>query len=102
MGQVVHKSRKIVLCVAPESEQKLHTFVEECIRGRVGFIAVAGDNCSRIEDIIDELVVGDASDDSRFILTSSHPDEDLDSVIEFARSMITGDEFEDDVEIVKL
>ncbi len=66
----MRKSRKIVLSVTAGSEPKLDAFVEECIRGGVGFIAVAGENCSRIEDIIDELVVGDASDDSRYILAA--------------------------------
>ena len=94
------KSRKIVLSVAPESEKKLDAFVEDCIQDGVNFIAIFGENASRIDDIIDELVGGDGSDDSRYILTSFHPDEDLDGVLKFARSL-TG-EYEGDVEIVKL
>lgn len=40
-----------------------------------------------VEDIIDELVVGDGSDPSRFILTSSHPGESVADVLDFARSI---------------
>jgi hypothetical protein len=78
----------------------LDDFVERCLRERVRLIAVMGDECSLIEDLIDEIVVGDASDDSRDILTSSHPGESLDEVIGFASSL-TG-EFEGEVDVVDL
>lgn len=58
------------------------------IRGGVKVIAVVGKDSDRIEEIIDELVVGDGIDERRFILTSSHPDEPLESVVCFA-SLLT-------------
>ena len=36
--------------------------------------------------MIDELVVGDASDDERFINTTSHPNESVAEVIAFAKA----------------
>src|SRR4029077_13737749 len=94
------KGRKIVLCLLPGNESRLEPFVEQCIRDGVKFIAVMGYDCVRIEELIDELVVGDGSDNGRFILTSSHPDERLENVVGFASSL-TG-EYEGEVEVVKL
>src|ERR1041385_194191 len=94
------KGRKIVLRLLPGAESRLGPFVEQCIRDGVKFIAVMGDDCARIEELIDELVVGYGSDDGRFILTSSHPDESHESVVEFALSL-TG-EYEGEIEVVEL
>ena len=66
---------------------KLDHMVEEFIADGVKFVGVVGVDYSRVEDIIDELVVGDGSDRSRYILTTSHPSESLDGAVEFARAM---------------
>ena len=49
-----------------------------------------GKDCALIEDIIDEIVVGDGSDNTRFILTSSHPGESLEEVLQFAHIVTEG------------
>jgi len=59
--------------------------------GGVALIAVWGEGCRAVEDLIDEIVVGDGSDDSRFITTSAHQGETLENVIEFARNWATED-----------
>ena len=92
--------KKIVLHTPSGYAPSLDDLVEKFVQDGVKFVAVEGNDCARIEDIIDELVVGDGSDDSRLILTSSHPDETLDEAIEFARCL-TG-EYAGDVEIVEL
>lgn len=48
-------------------------------------VCVVGDDCQRVEDVIDELIVGDGSDETRSLITTSHPDESLKAVREFAR-----------------
>jgi hypothetical protein len=60
--------------------------VEACIRDKVVLVCVVGEQCELVEDIIDELVVGDASDDTRFICTTSHPAASLAEVIAFANA----------------
>lgn len=75
---------KIVLELPISDEALLPAFVEKCLARNVSLIAVLGDGCERIEDDIDWLIVGDGSDKSRFITTSSHPGETLDQVVEFA------------------
>ena len=76
---------KIVLQLPLSNPDMLDDFVEACIRDGVVLIAIVGEGASKVDDMIDELVVGDASDSSRFITTSFHPDETLDEVMEFAR-----------------
>ena len=69
---------------------KLNSFVEDCVADGVVLIAVFGSNSEKVEDLIDELVVGDASDQSRFVMTSSHRNESLDEVLDFVRTYDAG------------
>lgn len=75
---------KIVLELPLSDVSLLAAFVEQCIADNVSLIAVVGEGCERIEDEIDWLIVGDGSDDSRFITTSSHPGETVEDATEFA------------------
>ena len=92
---------RIVLHVPVQDEAALEPFVEKCIADKVELIAVVGEGCQRVEDIIDELVVGDGSDTSRFVVTTSHPDESVQDVLEFAR-MWVGENRRDGVLEVKI
>jgi hypothetical protein len=78
--------RKIVLHCPRGYDPRLNTLVEDFIRDGVRLIAVVGEDCERIEDIIDELVVGDGSRDYD-LLTSSHPGEPLAAAIAFANDL---------------
>jgi hypothetical protein len=75
---------KVVLALPISDEARLADFVEQCVARNVSLIAIHGEGCERIEDEIDALVVGDGTDDSRFITTSSHPGETLEEALEFA------------------
>jgi len=75
---------KVVLQLPMSNAALLPVFVETCMAENVSLIAVVGEGCQEVEDQIDGLIVGDGTDDSRFITTSSHPDETLDQVVEFA------------------
>ena len=72
---------KIILHSPVSDEALLDDFVERCLRDEVSLVAVVGPGCARVEDIIDELVVGDASDPDRFFCTTSHPDEPFEDVL---------------------
>lgn len=92
--------RKVVLHCTSTKRSGLDELVEQFLRDGVKFVGVVGEECSFVEDLIDEIVVGDGVDDTRFILTSSHPNETLDKAIQFARSL-TG-EYAGDVQVVEL
>jgi hypothetical protein len=79
-------ARKIVLHCPTGYELRLDALVEEFIRDGVAFVGVVGRDCSRVEDIIDELVVGDGSREYS-LLTASHPGESIEEALAFARSL---------------
>jgi hypothetical protein len=93
-------SRKVILNCKSGSEDQLRQFVEKCLGDKVRLVAVMGARCQEIEEIIDELVVGDGSDESRFLLTSAHPRESLVDVIKFAKSFTA--DYGDQIEIVEM
>jgi hypothetical protein len=47
-------------------------------------IAIIGEGAEALEEEVDWLVIGDGADKSRFLVTSAHPEESLEDVLEFA------------------
>jgi hypothetical protein len=91
---------KVVLHCPRGYTPAVDALVEDFVRGGVKFVGVVGPDCARVEGIVDELVVGDGSDSSRFLLTSSHPGESLGEAVQFARDL-TGD-YEGEVQVVEV
>ena len=81
-------AQRLVLHAPCWDSPALVDFVEACIRDEVVPVCVVGDDCERVEDVIDELVAGDGSDPNRssFINTTSHPDDSVAEVIAFAKA----------------
>jgi len=75
---------KVVLQTPVSSAAALADFVEDCLRDGVELIAVCGEGCEDVHDLIDDLIVGDGSEEKRFIATSWHTGELLDEVLDFA------------------
>ena len=74
-----------VLLHSPVSDvEALGQAVEAWLRDGVTLVAVWGPDCERTHDLIDEMVVDDGSDPSRFLMTSWHADETLAEAREFA------------------
>jgi hypothetical protein len=92
--------RKIILHVPVSNEALLDGFVEQCLNDDVSLVAVVGQGCARVEEIIDEIVVGNGSDKTRFLCTTSHPGEPFEDVLNMAKAW----DFEvgDNVEEVRL
>jgi hypothetical protein len=90
-------ARKIILYSPLSDERLLDAFVETCLRDEVSLIAVVGPDCERVEELIDEIVVGDGSDADRYVTTSSHPDEPLSDVFDFVQcwEMERGDPYQE-------
>jgi flagellar biosynthesis/type III secretory pathway ATPase len=82
---------KVALCVPLKNSDALKPFVEDCLCDKVVLIAVVGDGCRHVEDLIDEIVVVDGADDSRFIVTTSHPQESIEDTIGFAAAWVRED-----------
>ncbi len=95
----MHHPKKIVLHCRNGYTPRLDTLVEEFIRDGVIFVGVVGEDCEKVEDIIDELIVG-FGDRNSDMLTSSHPNESVADAFRFAGSL-TG-EFEGEAHVVEL
>ena len=94
--------RKILVLQLPlANPDLLEPFVEACLRDGVDLIAIVGQGASKMDDLIDEIVVGDGSDDSRFVVTSFHENETVKDVLEFARRW-KEDHFGQTVQVVEL
>lgn len=91
-------SRRIVLHCPHGYESSLDSLVEDFLRDGVDLVAVVGEDHSKVEDIIDELIVGEGCDPSRFINTTSH--DSLKDALEFAASWPT--DVLDEVQLVEL
>jgi len=79
-------AQRIILHAPPWHSPKLEAFVEKCIQDKVVLVCIIGNDCARVEDVIDELVVGDGGDDSRFLNTTSHPNASIAEVQAFAEA----------------
>jgi hypothetical protein len=93
-------AKKVVLHCTDGYRMRLDPLVEDFIRDGVIFVAVVGKGCAEVEDMIDELVLGDDGTREYHLLTSSHPNQSIQEAIEFASSL-TG-EFSGPVQIVEL
>lgn len=78
---------KVVLHCPHGCPPQLDALVTQFVREGVGFVGVVGPDCARVEDLIDELLVGDGSQEPHFMLTTSHPGESLAEAVAFARSL---------------
>jgi hypothetical protein len=79
-------AHKLILHSPVSDEGLLDSFVEQCLRDEVSLLAVVGPGCSRLEGIIDEIVVGEGDDPSRFLCTTSHPDDPFEEVLNMAQT----------------
>lgn len=76
--------RHIILHCPATDEARLDSWVEQCLARGVQTICCWGDGCDRIHDILDEIIVADGSDRSRFINTTWHTDDALDAARDIA------------------
>lgn len=93
-------AKKIVLHCPNGYDVRLDALIAEFIRDGVLFVGVIGQDCEKVEDFIDELVVGDGSRDYD-LLTSSHSDESVQEAVEFAESL-TLEAAGEEVDVVEL
>lgn len=75
---------RIVLHSPVADQSALGPFVEQCLADGVCLVAIFGKGAEELEEEIDWLVIGDGADKSRFLVTSTHPEESLEQVLEFA------------------
>ncbi|HEX9447347.1 MAG TPA: hypothetical protein VF920_05180 [Dongiaceae bacterium] len=94
-------AKRVILNCPAGCREDLGQMVEDFLHDGVQLICAMGADAAKIEDAVDWLVIGDGSDETRFILTSSHKDETLENVIEFAHHFVT-DDGDQSVQIIDL
>ena len=74
-----------ILLICPVSDlTSLERSIELWIESGVELVSAWGMGCEKVHDRIDEIVIGDGTDTSRFLMTSWHANETLDEAKEFA------------------
>lgn len=81
--------RKIVVHSISGLRPEFAALVADWIKEGVVFLGVVGADAAELEDLADDVAVGDGSD-PYFLLTTSHPGESLAEAVEFAK-MLTGE-----------
>lgn len=79
-------ARKVVLHSPISDTAHLAGFVERCLSEGVILLAIVGPGADKLEDEVDWIVVGNGNDPSRFLCTTSHPNEPLEEVISMANA----------------
>lgn len=78
----------------PEFDALVQSWIDQGVK----YVGIVGVDASRLEDIVDELCVGDGSN-PRFMLTASHSDESLAEAFDLANSL--GGEYAGPTQIVE-
>jgi len=85
------KGNKVVLISRTGyTRDKVH-ILENLLTERIKLFCAVGKDCTLWEEIMDELCVGDGSHPV-FVLTTSHPGESPEEVIEFAENFSVEDD----------
>lgn len=82
------EDRKLVLISKSGYSSKHDVFPVSLLDEGYELFCVVGKDCELWEEIMDEIAVGDGTN-SRYITTTSHPDESVEAVISFAESWPT-------------
>ena len=90
------KHSRVVLVSKNKYSPKIDELILSLFDKGYELFCVVGEDCELIEDIIDQLAIGDASE-PRDVITTSHPSESLEKVVEFASMLILNGNSEVDV-----
>jgi hypothetical protein len=77
-------------------EAVAHQFVADGVK----FVGCVGADCEVVEDIVDWVAIEHGSPERNFILTSSHPNESVRQVVEFAEGL--SEEYGGEVQVVEI
>ncbi len=95
------KAKKTVLISESGYDKKHDRLLESLLDEGYELFCAVGRDCELWEDAMDEICVGDGNHE-RFIVTTSHPNETEEDVIEFARSYETDSGAHPDVRIIRI
>lgn len=98
---MTHQSAKKIVLHCPQGNRiELDSLVKSWVTEGVTYVGVVGLDASKVEDIIDELCVGDGSNPYQMLTASHRADETLEDAVFLAEQLIG--EFAGDVRVVVL
>ncbi|MGE0754277.1 MAG: hypothetical protein AB7L92_03855 [Alphaproteobacteria bacterium] len=92
---------KVVLVSNSGYDSSHDDILKKLVNRKIELFCAVGKDCQKWEDFMDELCVGDGSD-VQYITTTSHPDEPVNEVIEFARLWSGASGLDDNVEVIEV
>lgn len=80
-------TKKVILHSTSEFDEKYDFLLKRLIDEKILLFCTVGKDCELFHDIMDELIVGDGATELDFdMITTWHPDETIEEVIEFAKN----------------
>ncbi len=96
----MNNAKRVVL-ISNEGYDKFHDrLLESLIERGIKLFCAVGKDCELWHDIMDELLVGDGTNPNFEVMTTWHPEESVDEVVEFAKNFSL--EASPDVEIIEV
>ena len=84
-----HPGKVILVSTTAYQPERDAALLHELLQSKIELFCAVGVDARSWEDALDWLFVMDYSDDTYSLLTTAHPDESLEDVIEFAQSFHT-------------
>lgn len=78
-------AKKVVLVSKGGYNPSHNDFLRSLIKRRICLFCAVGKDCVLWEDVMDELVVGPTGEYVWHVTTTSHPNESIEDVVEFAK-----------------
>lgn len=88
-GKIQHPGKVILVSTSAYQPERDAALLHELLQSKIELFCAVGVDARSWEDALDWLLVADYWDDSYILMTTAHPDEPLDDVIEFAQSFNT-------------
>jgi len=82
---VMSTAKKIVLVSKSGYNARHVPLLEGLIQRHIELFCAVGKDCTLWEDVMDEVCAGPSGVEGHLITTSSHPDQSVEEVIEFAK-----------------
>lgn len=93
-------AKRVVLVSKQGYDESHDSLLEELIARRIEVFCAVGKDCQLWEEAMDELLVGPHGEGDHLILTTAHPDESVEDVVEFAKSLVL--KAPSDVEVIEV
>ncbi len=94
------KAKKVILISSTKYKAEYDDILNSLIKRKIELFCVVGVDCQNWEEALDWLFIEGNNDESKLVITTSHPDETIEEVKEFAAQWET--EGNSEIQIIKI